>query len=54
MEDFEHSIVKIDANGIDIGEYSLILESFDASSKLKMALKTDLVKIRIYNELFRA
>ena len=41
MQGSDHSIVRIDTNDTDIGDYDLILESFDASSKFKMALKTD-------------
>ena len=53
MEDIEHSIVSIDSSGIEVGDYEVTLEAFDAKSELKMALKTDVIKISVYTELLR-
>ena len=46
-EDVAKSIVNIYSTGVEIGEYDLSLESFDASSEVKATLKTDLVKVTV-------
>lgn len=41
------TVVNIDSTGVDAGEYTLTLESFDLLSSVKSALKTDTVSISI-------
>ena len=48
-EESSQTLVRINAEHIQPGEYSLVLESFDLNSSVKSALKTDLIVIKVLN-----
>ena len=41
------SIIKMDSDGVQQGDYDLYIESYDSESSFKTTLKTDFIKIRV-------
>ena len=37
----------IDATGVELGDYTVTLESFDSLSSVKSALKTDIITVTV-------
>ena len=48
-EESSQTLVSFNTEDVKPGEYNLILESFDLNSKVKSALKTDLILIKVLN-----